>query len=203
MFVFYNVKYIDAKYNDNNMGDKLKILSICFDSNYNDNILLGKYFEKKYNDNIDSEKKLEFNSKYFVDATGDANFSEIVGAKFLPAEKTQATSLRFIMGNVNKEAFVDWIMAYDTNRNVTTSCTAEGELHFSTAYTWDSSAKWALEPLFNKAVIEGPLKDTDRAYFQVFSIAGEPDKVAFNCPRLFVDEGFDVFSSTDKFAYSL
>ena len=36
----------------------------------------------------------------------------------------------------------------------------------------------------DEAVESGDLKDSDRNYFQVFSVAGAFDSLAFNCPRL-------------------
>lgn len=178
---------IEKKYS-NNLIEQRKILSLYIDTNYIDNIaVLDKYIDKRYSDNINEEelsKNTKITSKYFIDATGDANLSAVVGAEFLPNELTQALSLRFIMNNVDKKAFLDWILALDKDRNVTTGGIIEGYVHFSTAYTWDSAQNWALKPLFDDAVTKNILKDTDRAYFQIFSIAGEDDKIAFNCPRI-------------------
>ena len=41
------------------------------------------------------------------------------------------------------------------------------------------------------------LKDSDRAYFQIFSIAGEDDKIAFNCPRIISDKLLNPLNSED------
>ena len=177
---------IEKKYIDNLLLEE-RILSLYIDTNYNDNKKPANYIEKKHIDNIITNKKLKmqkFYAKYFVDATSNGNLSELAGATFLPKEKTQALSLRFIMNNVDKKAFLDWILALDKDRNVTTGGIIEGDVHFSTAYTWDSEQNWALKPLFDDAVTKNILKDTDRAYFQIFSIAGEDDKIAFNCPRI-------------------
>ena len=38
--------------------------------------------------------------------------------------------------------------------------------------------------MFDKAVEFDELKDSDRNYFQIFTVAGTSDSVAFNCPRL-------------------
>lgn len=38
--------------------------------------------------------------------------------------------------------------------------------------------------LFNDAVEKGVLLDTDRSYFQLFTVPGAFDTVAFNCPRV-------------------
>jgi len=60
----------------------------------------------------------------------------------------------------------------------------DGFIHLSTAYTWDKDKKWALSPLFEDAVSKGILKDHDRNYFQIFTVAGMPSTIAFNCPRV-------------------
>jgi len=134
-------------------------------------------------------------SKYFVDATGDGNFSKILSCEFWSDEsQKQPASLRFILSNVNLDEFRDFILKLDGNREVTTACDVDNQPHFSTAYTWDKSKKWALEPLFEKALSENVLKPSDCAYFQIFTIAGMPSSVAFNCPRVFQDDYDNPFS---------
>ena len=120
-----------------------------------------------------------------VDATGDAKICQKLNCEFLPSEnKTQPKNLRFIMSGINIKEFSDWIMTLDSNREVTTSCNIGGYTYLSTAYTWDKGVKWALEPVFNKALQAGDLQDSDTNYFQIFSVAGTNDSIAFNCPRL-------------------
>jgi len=190
-------KNIDTKHNDNNLQNKKEILSICIEPNYNDNIFNDDYIDEKYNDNVVSKNCDRIFSKYFIDATGNANLSQLAGAEFLPEEKSQAMSLRFIMSGVDKKAFADWLLELDTDRNVTTAYEIDGDIHLSTACTWDLAPNWALKPLFDKAVDDGSLKDSDRAYFQVFSIAGERDKIAFNCPRIVSDKDLDPLDKND------
>ena len=110
--------------------------------------------------------------------------------------ETQPLSLRFIMDNINIKRFSEWLLEFDKDRNVTTvehiaphpnplpNEARECSIHLSTAYTWDSNKEWALKPLFDDAVEKGILKDADRNYFQIFTIAGMPNAVAFNCPRI-------------------
>ena len=125
-------------------------------------------------------------TKYLVDATGDAKICEKLNCKFLEnfENETQPMSLRFIMSGVNIKEFSEWLLAYDTDRNVSTACHTEGEIHVSTAYTWDKGLNWALRPLFEKALEEYILKTEDCNYFQLFSVAGTKDSIAFNAPRL-------------------
>ncbi len=131
------------------------------------------------NDNL----LIHIETKYLVDATGDAKICEILNCKFLE-KKLQPTNLRFIMSGINVKDFSDWIMDLDKDRNVTTSCDIEGNIYLSTAYTWDSNVNWALKPLFKRAIEDGVITEKDSNYFQIFSVAGTTDSIAFNCPRL-------------------
>lgn len=131
------------------------------------------------NDNL----LIPIETKYLVDATGDAKICEILNCKFLE-KKLQPTNLRFIMSGINVKDFSDWIMDLDKDRNVTTSCDIEGNIYLSTAYTWDSNVNWALKPLFKRAIEDGVITEKDSNYFQIFSVAGTTDSIAFNCPRL-------------------
>lgn len=122
-------------------------------------------------------------TKYLVDATGDAKICQNLNCEFLE-KKSQPVNLRFIMSGINVEKFSNWIMEFDKNRDVTTSCVVNGKTYLSTAYTWDEEANWALKPLFKQAIEKGVITEADSNYFQLFSVAGTPDSIAFNCPRL-------------------
>ena len=124
-------------------------------------------------------------AKYVVDATGNADFSKKINCEFLDDNQDyQPMSLRFLMSGVDIEKFGKWLIKTDKDRNVTTFEHINGVPHLSTAYTWDDNKNWALAPVFDKAVQNEVLKDTDRNYFQVFTVAGMPSTVAFNCPRI-------------------
>ena len=88
------------------------------------------------------------------------------------------------MSGIDLRKFSDWIMEFDKDRNVTTVEDIDGFIHLSTAYTWDKDKKWALAPLFEDAVKNKVLKNHDRNYFQIFTVAGMPTNIAFNCPRI-------------------
>ena len=120
---------------------------------------------------------------YLVDATGDAKICEKFNCEFLE-KKSQPMNLRFIMSGVDVEKFSNWIMEFDKDRDVTTSCIVDGKTYLSTAYTWDSGRNWALKPLFKQAIEDGVITEADSNYFQLFSVAGTSDSIAFNCPRL-------------------
>lgn len=140
----------------------------------------------------DCNKKLSVSicARYIVDATGNCEIGKISNCKFLEKlSEIQPFSLRFIMSGINMKKFSDWLLDYDKDRNVTTVEHIDGFIHLSTAYTWDKDKKWALAPLFDEAVAKGVLKDHDRNYFQIFSVAGMPCSIAFNCPRMVDTEG--------------
>lgn len=146
-----------------------------------------------YNEEVDTDNNLEkykplsvyIGAKYIVDATGNCDFSNNINCKFLEMKSEyQPMSLRFLMSGIDIEKFGKWLLEKDTDRNVTTVENIDGVTHLSTAYTWDTDKQWALAPFFDKAVKEGLLKDSDRNYFQVFTVAGMPTTLAFNCPRI-------------------
>ena len=170
-------------------------VDVLFESNVNrihetSNKNLSVYIESIYADNNqvldNSFLSPPIEARYIVDATGDAKICQKLNAVFLEnsEENFQPTSLRFILSGVNTKVFSDWIMQYDTNRDVTSSCCVNGNTYLSTAYTWDSNIEWALKPLFKQAIEDGVLTNDDANYFQLFSVAGTADSIAFNAPRI-------------------
>lgn len=152
-----------------------KILSVYIDTIDNNNSILKS---NKLSSSIETI--------YLVDATGDAKIFQKLNCEFLEnnSEEVQPINLRFIMSGIDVEKFANWLMEYDTDRNVTTSCTVEGKTYLSTAYTWDTNTKWALKPLFEQAIADKVLTNEDSNYFQIFSVAGTSDSIAFNAPRM-------------------
>ena len=128
---------------------------------------------------------LYIDSRYYVDSTGDGNFSFLAKNKILENFKNfQPMTLRFHVSGVDSEKFSNWITEFDKNRDVTTACTVNNEIHFSTACTWDSNKDWALRCIFEEAAANGDLKEEDTAYFQMFTVPGMPGTVSLNCPRI-------------------
>ncbi|MBR6722178.1 FAD-dependent oxidoreductase [bacterium] len=170
----------------NHVEVNTNILSVSNDTIYTNN---------NYQEN--SETLSEYiEAKYVVDATGNCEFSKLINCEFLENKNEfQPMSLRFIMSGIDRKAFGDWLLQIDSDRDVTTVEVIDGVTHLSTAYTWDLGRDWALAPYFNDAVAKNILKDTDRNYFQVFSVAGTVDSVAFNCPR--IAENLDPNSTLD------
>lgn len=143
----------------------------------------------------------DFEARAVVDATGNCVVGKLSGAEFLETkEEVQPNSLRFILSGVDAKAFGDWLLNFDGDRNVSTVENIDGKTYFSTAYTWDGGDKQALLPLFKDAVECGLLNKEDINYFQIFSVAGSENSVAFNCPRM-LDS--DANSSAEELSKSI
>lgn len=151
-------------------------------------IVISKEMLSVYNELIEKQNRelsVSIDAKYIIDATGNCEIGKLCGCKFLEEKnENQPVSLRFMMGGIDVPRFAKWLEDYDNDRNVTTVEDIDGFIHLSTAYTWDKDKKWALAPLFEDAVAKGILKDHDRNYFQIFTVAGMPSTIAFNCPRI-------------------
>ena len=169
------------------------IKDIKCESNIINSISLNKtlsvYNDKIYANNVITKNfdilSVYIEAKFFVDSTGNCNFSKKINCDFLENNSEfQPMSLRFIMSGIDLDTFGKWLLETDKDRNVTTVEHIDGQTHLSTAYTWDTDKQWALAPIFEDAVKKNILKDTDRNYFQVFTIAGMPSSIAFNCPRI-------------------
>ena len=174
--ILKNVK-VDIKFNSSATHaevKKNKILSVYYDTIHTNNIITPKDI-----------LSVCIEANYVVDASGNLDFSKNINCEFLENKKEiPPISFRFIMSGIDNKKFAQWLSEYDKDRDVTTVEYIDNEPYFSTAYTWDSNKYWALAPLFEDAISKNILKDTDRNYFQIFSIAGCPQSVAFNCPRL-------------------
>ena len=180
---------------NNTITDNKKIKSIEISR------ILSPCNEKIYTNNIlkhECELSVCIAAKYYIDATGDGNFSKKINCEILnDNSEFQPMSLRFIMSGVDVEKFANWIYEFDKDREVTTILKTNKYTYFSTAYTWDTNRHWALEPIFKKAISDNVLNEQDCNYFQMFSVAGTPDAVAFNCPRVVENlNPCDVFDRT-------
>lgn len=203
---FYNTLVKTAKdadtcitYADGNMGwfntEKLKLIfddmlsSVGCNVLYLSNIIDTIYNDKQFRIKIEQDMLSHYiDTNFLVDATGNAKIFRELNLDLLnDNEEKQSTSLRFILSGVNRKIFSEWILMLDSDRNVTTSCSVGDEVHFSTAYTWDTNKSWALRPIFEKAIADNVLFPSDSAYFQVFSMPNTVDSVSFNCPRLIND----------------
>ncbi len=151
--------------------------------------ILSPYNYTIYTDNIPVIRhnilSVSICPRYIIDTTGNCDFAKLINCEFLENnDEFQPMSLRFMMSGIDITKLGNWLLETDPDRNVTTIEEIDGNVHLSTAYTWDSDKHWALAPIFDRAVEDGVLKDSDRNYFQVFTVAGMPDTLAFNCPRI-------------------
>lgn len=154
-------------------------------------LYINKNILSVYNDEIYNTNSMLFEpivARYVIDTTGNCEIGKLLNCNFLKNEnKFQPVSLRFIMSGINLNEFSKWLTSTDKDTSVTTCECIDGNIHLSTAYTWDTDKHWALSNIFDKAVENNDLKDTDRNYFQIFTIAGTPDSIGFNCPRITFD----------------
>lgn len=143
----------------------------------------------------------DLKAKYFIDATGDADLASLAGVPF-ESEEHQAFSLRFIMSNVDLDVFAQWLNDIDPDSGVTSIDYYKYEtLLLTTAHSSETSG-WKLRPYFNMAVKEHVLEPSDASYFQVFSIPGQKDALAFNCPRISANKQLDPLNPQDiSYAY--
>ena len=131
---------------------------------------------------------IDYNTK-FIDSSGSAAFSTLCGCRFInDTDNAQQGSLRFIIGNVDTDKFSDFIKSIDCNRDITNTYrndrNTDNQIHFTTASTTDTYRIWALDELLQKGVEDNILIDSDRNYFQLFSVAGSASQAAFNCPEI-------------------
>ena len=194
-------------YSDGNKGwfnpelTKIILDKLLFDANVK--VLFESYIDKiednllSYNVTICSNNISCFNkellpcieTKSIVDATGDAFICKMLNCEFLDENLTESNNsqpinLRFIMSGIDTNKFANWLTEYDKDHNVTSCCSIDGNIYLSTAYTWDTNNNWALRPLFNDAIAQNIITEEDSNYFQIFSVAGTTDSIAFNCPRI-------------------
>ena len=143
-------------------------------------------------------QKQTIKAKYFVDATGNGDLATLCRANYKNGNdgNNQAMTLRFIAGNVDIKRFAEFLKGIDDDRIVSPIEEINGEIHLSTACTWDNEI-WKLRPYFKQAVDDGVLKEEDCAYFQLFTIPNQPASVAFNAPRIYAEKSLNPLSAED------
>ena len=137
-------------------------------------------------------------AKRTIDCTGDADVAYRAG---VPCEsghpstgRNQPFSVRFHLGNVDLGRFGSFLKEFP-RYDVLSEAKGSHVPLIHTAMVWGKG--WPLEPIFRKGVDDGVLQESDGDYFQVFSIAGRPGELSFNCPRIRDDvNGTDPFHLT-------
>lgn len=143
-------------------------------------------------------QKIKIEGKYFVDATGNGDLANICKVDFENGDNgiNQAMTLRFIAEGVDVKRFAEFLRSIDDNEEISPICEIDGQIHLSTACTWDNDI-WKLKPYFEKAVQDGVLKEEDCAYFQIFTIPNQPNAITFNAPRIFAEKSLNPLDVKD------
>lgn len=178
---------------------------LCTESNvdilYNSIFIDAKVSNRNINsiDIINSGIKKCFESKYFIDATGDANLAFKAGVETVEGNNgiNQPMTLRFNMSNINMKEFSDFLSKLDNTPVTAIDASNPEEVMLSTAYTWDKK-DWKLAPCFEYGLKEGLLKEVDTSYFQVFTIPKMANTLGFNCPRIINNNNLNPLDPIDK-----
>lgn len=178
-------------------------VNLLFDSFISDASINNK--EIKNIEVINKSGKNYYYSKYFIDATGDADLAVLAGCKYNSGNKNginQAVSLRFMMSGVDLKIFSEWIEQIDPDKNVSPVCRDENNnILITTAYTSEDKG-WNLAPIFKQGIEKGIIKQEDAEYFQIFSVPGQNGTIAFNCPRIYSEKPLDPTNAEDiSYAY--
>lgn len=124
-------------------------------------------------------------ARRMIDASGDADVAARAGVVVERGDpdtgRNQPFSVRFHLGNVDLARFAQFLRSLGRH-DVMESAEGTDVMLIHAAMVWGKG--WTLEPVFRKAVEEGVLQERDGDYFQVFSMAGRPGELAFNCPRI-------------------
>ncbi|OGI00221.1 MAG: hypothetical protein A2Y25_00100 [Candidatus Melainabacteria bacterium GWF2_37_15] len=126
----------------------------------------------------------KYHASFFIDATGDADLAASAGVAF-EADKHQAMSLRFIMDNVNLYKFSHWLTDIEPEMAMSSVEYVDYETVLLTTAHTSEDIGWKLRPYITLAIRDGVIKPEDAEYFQVFTLPGQKNAVAFNCPRIY------------------
>jgi len=166
----------------NEAGVELLYYTFFADAIVEDNVIKGIIVQNKGGQSAILARRV-------IDTTGDADVAFRAGVPFNSGEETtglnQPFSVRFHLGNVNIERFIDFLKglgSYQLTENPDAPVSPLTPPLVTTAQVWGKG--WKLEPLFRKAVEEGVLRESDGNYFQLFSVPGRPGEISFNCPRI-------------------
>ena len=142
-------------------------------------------------------KRIELQSSYFVDATGDAILSMLAGE---PTEQGrqgnrehQPMTLRFVLGNVDVEQALAFVRKQEPEgvRSIW-PCSDQAQ-----GGPVSVNLKW----LQAAAVQWGQLKRwEDQLYFHFYTVPGKPDWAAFNAPRIIQYDPADPASLAEAYA---
>lgn len=137
--------------------------------------------------------------KVFIDATGDGDVSVMAGAGYTKGNPetgiNQPMSLRYILGGIDIPKAGEF-MRSEALRTGLGGASCDPDHPYTTFYGGGVASKpWALTEWFDAGIASGELEEMDKAYWQVFTIPGRKDGLAFNCPEFF--ENIDATNPDD------
>ena len=144
---------------------------------------------------------VQFDADYYVDATGDADLASYAGVSF-EADEHQALSLRFVMDNVDVCRLSEWLTELEPEMVMSSvDFTEQNTVLLTTAHTSEDIG-WKLKPYFQLGIRDGVILPEDAEYFQIFTIPGQSNAVAFNCPRIYSEKPLNPLNPRDiSYAY--
>ncbi len=137
--------------------------------------------------------------KMFIDATGDGDVCVMAGADYTKGNPetgiNQPMSLRYILGGIDIPKAGEFMRA-EAARTGLGGASCDPANPYTTLYGGGVASKpWALTEWFDAGIESGELEPMDKAYWQVFTIPGRKDGLAFNCPEFF--ENIDATNPDD------
>lgn len=119
----------------------------------------------------------------FIDATGDAVLSKLSGARICYGDTksdndNQYTSLRFEVGNINTNKFLEYM-------NIEMSQTyTKAKYPFYTFGVLHQGKEQVLDPLMKQALEDEMITADEYKWLQGFSVPSKEGVFTFNCPRI-------------------
>lgn len=129
---------------------------------------------------------LRLEAKAFIDCTGDAMLSLVAGAELMGGNEDgvhQPMTLRFAMGNIDLKRFRE-------SAKYILRCNFD---HFLEA-GYGEAKNGPMEPIIREAINKGILEEDDIGYFQLFTMNGKGNELAFNMPRVSGLDPLDPFA---------
>ncbi len=137
--------------------------------------------------------------KVFIDATGDGDVSVMAGAEYTKGNPEtgicQPMSLRYILGGIDIPKAGEFLLA-EKERTGLGGVAFDPNNPYTSLYAGGvARTPWVLSDWFDAGIASGGLEPMDKAYWQVFTIPGRKDGLAFNCPEFF--ENIDATNPED------
>ncbi len=127
---------------------------------------------------------------FFIDCTGDGDVSVLAGADFTRGHpetgQNQPTSLRYLVSGIDLPALGRFLNREVARTGIENACFYHPPY---TVYGACCEGRFTLSDLFDRAVAAGDLTEGDRVYWQMFSVPGRTDSVAFNNPEFYEFRG--------------